>query len=49
MELGRQFGVVMIPMQVLLNGEGKVVFKHNGYISTKELSKQINNHFNLNK
>lgn len=31
----------LIPMQVLLDKNGKVVYKHNGYLSSSELSKQI--------
>jgi thioredoxin-related protein len=42
MELGRQFGVVMIPMQVLLDKNGRVIYKHVGYISASELAQQIN-------
>lgn len=38
---GKQFGVVMIPMQVLLDNKGKVVYKHVGYIPTSELSSMI--------
>ncbi len=42
LELGRQFGVVMIPMQVLLDKNGQVVYKHVGYISSMDLAEQIN-------
>lgn len=40
-ELGRQFGVVMIPTQVLLDKDGRVVYKHVGYISTSDISTHI--------
>lgn len=46
--LGRKFGLLVIPMQVLMNKQGEVVYKHFGYISTKDLSIQIENHV-LNK
>lgn len=46
---GRKFGLVMIPMQVLLNKEGKVVYRHTGFIGTGELSVQINKYLDLNE
>lgn len=45
---GRKFGLVMIPMQVLLDAQGNVVFRHTGYIGTNELSNQIKKKLNLN-
>ena len=39
--MGKKFGLVMIPMQVLLNREGEVVYKHIGYISSEDLSDSI--------
>lgn len=41
LEMGKKFGVLMIPMQVLLDRKGKVVYKHIGFISTSELSNII--------
>ena len=38
LEEGRKFGVLMIPMQVLIDRQGMVVYKHTGYISSAELS-----------
>lgn len=43
LDIAKMFGVVVIPMQVLLNREGKVVYKHVGYISAKELKSHIEN------
>jgi thioredoxin-related protein len=34
----REFGVLMIPMQVLVDRSGNVVYKHTGYISGDDLS-----------
>lgn len=39
--MGKKFGMVMIPMQVLLNRNGEVVYKHVGFISAEELSFSI--------
>lgn len=39
--IGRKFGMIAIPMQVLLDEKGKVVFKHIGYISAEDLSDKI--------
>lgn len=39
--MGRNFGIIAIPTQILLNSEGKVVYKHTGYISTEDLSSKI--------
>jgi len=47
LEQGREIGLVMIPMQALLNPEGRVVFKHVGYISTGDLKEQINGYLPL--
>lgn len=38
----KYFGVSSIPMQLILNPKGEIVFKHYGYISGNELSNQIN-------
>jgi thioredoxin-related protein len=43
MAMARDFGIITIPMQVLLDHSGNVVFKHSGYIPTKELSAKIDN------
>ncbi|HCY41029.1 MAG TPA: hypothetical protein DHV48_06685 [Prolixibacteraceae bacterium] len=40
-DLMKYFGVAAIPTQVLLDKEGKEFFRHSGYISTEELSKNI--------
>jgi len=48
LELGRDFGLIAIPMQVLLDREGRVVFRHSGYIATDELIRQINTNLQLN-
>ena len=39
--MGRDFGIIAIPMQVLLDTEGRVVFKHTGYIAPEDLSDKI--------
>ena len=36
------FGIVAIPTQVLLDKTGKEIFRHTGYVSTEDLSTQIN-------
>jgi thiol-disulfide isomerase/thioredoxin len=41
--MGRNFGITAIPMQVLINDGGKVVFKNTGYISADDLSGKIDN------
>lgn len=41
MESGKQFGVLMIPMQVLIDRHGYVVYKHTGYISAGDLFDHI--------
>ena len=43
--LMKYFGVVEIPTQILLNREGKEVFRHSGYIPVKELEQHIIKHF----
>lgn len=42
--LMKLYGIVAIPTQVILDKNGKEFFRHTGYISTQELSKQINEH-----
>lgn len=42
LEMGKKFGMVMIPMQVLLDRNGKVLFKHVGFITSEALSEKIN-------
>ncbi|MFC2107776.1 thioredoxin family protein [Bacteroidota bacterium] len=37
----KKFGVISIPMQILLNKKGEIVYKHFGYISANDLSEQI--------
>jgi thioredoxin 1 len=39
--LMKYFGIASIPTQVLLNKEGKEFFRHNGYLSTMEISEII--------
>lgn len=39
--LMKYFGVVAIPMQILLNNEGHEVFRHSGYFSFDELTKEF--------
>lgn len=46
--IGREFGIISIPMQVLINKQGEVVFKHTGYISTDDLKEHINNKLLIN-
>lgn len=46
--LGKKFGILAIPMQVLMNKHGEVVYKHTGYISTDDLKEQINNKLLIN-
>ena len=46
--LGKEFGIIAIPMQVLINEQGEVVYKHTGYISTDDLKEQINNKLLIN-
>ncbi len=41
--LGKKFGILAIPMQVLMNKQGELVYKHIVYISTDDLSDQIDN------
>jgi thioredoxin-related protein len=38
------FGVITIPMQVLLDGEGKEFFRHNGVLTLEEFNKIIKEH-----
>lgn len=38
----KYFGIASIPMQILLDENGKEFFRHNGYFSTDSLSKIIN-------
>jgi thioredoxin 1 len=42
--LMKLYGIVAIPTQVVLDKTGKEFFRHIGYISTRDLSKQINEH-----
>lgn len=44
---GKKFGLIAIPMQILLDNEGKLVFRHTGYISTADLSQKIKHHLNI--
>ncbi|MDZ7741103.1 MAG: thioredoxin family protein [Bacteroidota bacterium] len=37
----KEFGLIMIPMQVLLNQKGELVYRHTGYISFDDLSEKI--------
>lgn len=37
----QEFGLIMIPMQVILNQKGELVYKHNGFISFDDLSDKI--------
>ena len=37
----KEFDVKLIPTQILLNREDKILFKHTGYISSKELIEKI--------
>lgn len=39
--LMKYYGVVTIPTQILLDKSGKEFFRHNGYISTKELMQNV--------
>ena len=39
--LMKYFGIATIPSQILLNKEGKEVFRHTGYYSAKELSEKL--------
>jgi thiol-disulfide isomerase/thioredoxin len=40
-DLMKYYGVVAIPTQVLLNNEGEEVFRHSGYYSFNELTKEF--------
>lgn len=40
--LMKLYGIASIPTQVLLDKNGKEFFRHNGYISTSSLEKEIN-------
>lgn len=41
----KYFGIVMIPVQVLLDKNGIEVYRHVGYLSFNELSNEINKRF----
>lgn len=41
-ELMKLFGVVTIPTQILLDENGKEYYRHSGYISFEDLSKEFN-------
>ena len=44
-KMANHFGIRMIPVQVLLNESGKEYFRHVGYLSFNELTKEFKNHF----
>jgi thioredoxin 1 len=39
--LMKHFGIAVIPTQVLLNKGGREVFRHNGYLATEDLVKNL--------
>ncbi len=43
---GKYFGVVMIPTQVILNSEGKEIFRNTGFISAESILSKLNEHGN---
>lgn len=42
-EMMHYYGVVTIPTQVLLNNEAQEIYRHQGFISTNDLSEKIEN------
>ncbi len=40
--VARHFGVLMIPVQVILDKNGQECYRHTGYLSFQEISKQLN-------
>lgn len=43
----KRFGVLMIPTQLILDKQGAEVYRHTGFISTKDLSEIINKQLNI--
>ena len=40
-DIMKYYGVAVIPTQILLDRNGKEIYRHTGYISTDELSKKL--------
>ncbi|MBE0641325.1 MAG: thioredoxin family protein, partial [Bacteroidales bacterium] len=47
LKIMKRFGVLMIPTQVILDKQGAEVYRHTGFISTKDLSEIINKQLNI--